>query len=105
MGNKVHFQVGDWVKGETWDQQRIYGYTVKIEDPEDIMKVYVTDSVNNKLVGRMIRVLSKSFEKVPDSAPEEAPLAQLIDLALLTKDEKWFDQLTVQLEAAKKQYS
>jgi uncharacterized protein YpiB (UPF0302 family) len=106
MKNKVHFQVGDWVQGETWDKQRIYGYAVKIEDPEDIMKVYIVDSVNKELVGRMIRVLSKSLEKVLDTAAdEEAQLAQLIDMALLTKDEKWFAELTAQLHAVKKQYS
>ena len=106
MERRLSFQVGDWVQGETWDKQRIYGYAVKLEDPEDIMKVYVVDSVNKKLVGRMIRVLSKSFQKVPDSTvEEEAPLAQLIDLALLTKDEEWFEQLTEQVNAIKKQYS
>lgn len=105
MENNMQFQVGDWIQGETWDKQRIYGYVIKIEDPEDIMKVYIVDSVNRELIGRMIHVLSKSIEKVADTiVTEEAALEQLIDMALLTKDEEWFERLIAQLKVAKKQY-
>lgn len=101
----MQFQVGEWVQGETWDKQRIYGYIIKIEDPEDIMKVYIVDSVNKELIGRMIHVLSKSIEKVPDTVvTEEAALEQLIDIALLTKDEEWFERLIAQLKDVKEQY-
>lgn len=105
MGKKAQFHVGDWVQGETWDKQRIYGYVVKIENPEDITKVYIVDSVNAELAGRMIRVLTKSLQPVPKQEPAEAALEQLIDMALLTKDEEWFAQLYAQLEELKKQYS
>lgn len=105
MGNKTQFRVGDWVQGETWDKQRIYGYVIKIENPEDITKVYIVDSVNKELVGRMIRVLSKSLHVVPEQAPAEAALEQLIDIALLTKDEEWFGQLLEQLQELRTQYS
>ena len=105
MGNKTQFRVGDWVQGETWDKQRIYGYVVKIENPEDITKVYIVDSVNKELVGRMIRVLSKSLHVVPEQAPAEVALEQLIDIALLTKDEEWFGQLLEQLQELRTQYS
>ncbi len=105
MKNKIHFNVGDWVQGETWDKQKIYGYAVKIEDPEDIMKVYIVDSVNKELIGRMIHVLSKSMGKVPKADLEETQIEQLIDIALATKDEQWFGQLITQLQSIKKQYS
>ncbi|WNS82241.1 hypothetical protein RRU94_16005 [Domibacillus sp. DTU_2020_1001157_1_SI_ALB_TIR_016] len=105
MGNKVQFHVGDWVQGETWDKQRIYGYVIKIENPEDITKVYIVESVNKELEGRMIRVLSKSLQLVPEQAPAEAALEQLIDIALLTKDEEWFGQLLKQLKELRTQYS
>lgn len=105
MGNKTQFHVGDWVQGETWDKQRIYGYVVKIENPEDITKVYIVDSVNEELIGRMIRVLTKSLQPVLEQEPAEASLEQLIDMALLTKDEEWFEQLSAELRKLKKQYS
>ncbi|WP_050180507.1 hypothetical protein [Domibacillus robiginosus] len=105
MGNKTQFRVGDWVQGETWDKQRIYGYVVKIENPEDITKVYIVESVNKELEGRMIRVLSKSLQLVPEQEPAEAALEQLIDMALLTKDEEWFGQLLQQLQELRTQYS
>lgn len=105
MGNKTQFRVGDWVQGETWDKQRIYGYVIKIENPEDITKVYIVDSVNKELKGRMIRVLSKALHVVPGQAPAEAALEQLIDIALLTKDEEWFGQLLEQLQELRTQYS
>lgn len=105
MKRNMQFQVGDWIQGETWDKQKIYGYVVKIEDPEDIMKVYIIDSVNKELIGRMIHVLSKSIKKVLDTVVTEgAALEQLIDMALLTKDEEWFEQLIAQLKVVKKQY-
>ncbi|MCP3762364.1 IDEAL domain-containing protein [Domibacillus sp. A3M-37] len=97
MKNKAKFNVGHWVQGETWDKQRICGYVINIENPEDIAKVYIVDSINKELPGRMIRVLSKSLQKVPEQAPAKAALEQLIDIALLTKDEEWFKQLSKQL--------
>ncbi|WP_046173496.1 hypothetical protein [Domibacillus indicus] len=103
MGNKAQFQVGDWVQGETWDKQRIYGYVIKIENPEDITKVYIVDSVNKELKGRMIRVLSKALQKVAEETPAEAAVEQLIDIALLTKDEEWFGQLLKQLNELRTQ--
>lgn len=97
MKNKTKFAVGHWVQGETWDKQKICGYVINIENPEDIIKVYIVDSTNQELPGRIIRVLSKSLQEVPEQESAKAALEQLIDIALLTKDEKWFKQLSKQL--------
>lgn len=97
MKNKAKFNIGHWVQGKTWDKQRIYGYVINIENPEDIAKVYIVDSVNEELPGRMIRVLSKSLQKVPEQTLTKAALEQLIDIALLTRDEEWFKRLSKQL--------
>lgn len=97
MKNKINFNIGHWVQGETWDKQSIYGYVINIEKPEDIAKVYIVNSVNEELPGRMIRVFSKSLQEVPEQAPTKAAIEQLIDIALLTKDKKWFKQLLNQL--------
>ncbi|WNS78055.1 IDEAL domain-containing protein [Domibacillus sp. DTU_2020_1001157_1_SI_ALB_TIR_016] len=105
MKNKLRFQVGQWVEGETWDKQRIYGYVVKVGKPADITKVYIVDSANEELRGRMIHVLSKSLQKVPEQTPVEAAIEQLIDLALLTKDQGWFEHLSKQLCQLRMQYS
>jgi hypothetical protein len=102
---KGQFKVGHWIEGETWDKQRIYGYIVKIGQPEDILKVYVVHSANEELKGRMIHVLSKSLQKVSKQAPAEAAIEQLVDLALLTKDQEWFEQLSTQLHKLRVQYS
>lgn len=100
---KKLFQAGDWVQGETWDKQHIYGYIVKLDSPEDIIKVYIVRSVNKELEGRMIRVLAKSLHHVPEQEPSSPALTQLIDVALLTKDEQWFEELTEQLRAQEKE--
>ncbi|WP_050184190.1 IDEAL domain-containing protein [Domibacillus robiginosus] len=105
MLRKEPFIVGHWVEGETWDKQRICGYVVKVGKPEDIMKVYVVDSDNKDLNGRMIHVLSKSLHQVLGHAPAEAAIEQLVDLALLTKDQEWFAQLSKQLCELRMQYS
>lgn len=97
MRNKAKFNVGHWVEGETWDKQRICGYVINIENPEDIAKVYIVDSINEELPGRMIRVLTKSLQEVQEQGPTQAALEQLIDIALLIKDEEWFKQLSKQL--------
>ena len=105
MERKEPFKAGHWIEGETWDKQRIYGYVVKVGQPEDILKVYVVHSANEELKGRMIHVLSKSIQKVSEQTPAEAAIEQLVDLALLTKDQEWFEQLSAQLHKLRVQYS
>src|SRR5687768_14137859 len=104
MKNKAKFNIGHWVQGETWDNQKIYGFIIHIEDSESIIKVYIVDSINKKLHGRMIRVFSASLQKGPEQAPVKAALEQLINIALLTKDEEWFKQLLKQLVEIETQY-
>lgn len=101
MREKKLFNVGDWVQGHTWDKQKIYGYIVKKDDSVDIVKVYIIDSVNADLKGRMIRVLAKDLQSAAKQAPSPSAIEQLIDMALLTKDEQWFNELIGQLDEHK----
>jgi hypothetical protein len=94
---------GDWVKGKTREGELIRGYIETIDFFQGIVKVHVVESDNEKKIGKTIATLDKWVEKLPVStAVNEEQIYQLIDLALLTKDEEWFQALNKQLDSMKK---
>ena len=97
------FEYGDWVQGRSRDGELIHGYVETIDSIQDIVKVNVVESDNEKAIGKSIWLLNKSAEKLPDlSVNNESQLLSLIDLALLSKDEQWFMELSTKLAAIKK---
>jgi predicted RNA-binding protein with RPS1 domain len=97
------FEYGDWVQGRSRDGELIHGYVETIDSIQDIVKVNVVESDNEKAIGKSIWLLNKSAEKLPDlSVSNESQLLSLIDLALLSKDELWFMELSTKLAAIKK---
>ncbi|OMP66151.1 IDEAL domain-containing protein [Domibacillus epiphyticus] len=106
VNRKKYFEEGDWVKGRTREGELIRGYVVQSNDIQEIIKVTVVECDNEKTVGRTIRLMDKSVEKLPVVKTEnEEQIHQLIDLALLTKDEEWFVELATQLKETKEVYS
>lgn len=94
MGTKNKFQIGDWVKLRSSKGERIHGYVEKETENDDKMQLRVVASDNQLLSGQSIQVQSAKVEK--EQAFEhftKGELEQLIDLALLTKDQAWFDSL------------
>lgn len=96
------FKNGDWVQGKSRDGELIHGFVETVSDNREIVKVNVVESDNEKAVGKSIWIPSKWTEKLPDlDISNETHLLALIDLALLSKDETWFMELSGKLESIK----
>jgi IDEAL domain len=91
---------GDWIKGKTRNGELIRGYIESIDFLHGIAKVHVVESDNKKIIGKTIGALINLIEKLPVSTEmNKEQIFQLIDLALLTKDEEWFIDLSTKLNS------
>ncbi|MGG4012912.1 IDEAL domain-containing protein [Bacillus smithii] len=102
MASNFRLEIGDWVKGKTRNGELLQGYIDMTDPLRGVVKVTVVKSDNEKLVGKTIGMLEKNVEKLAlsDTMSEEEIL-YLIDLALLTKDEDWFMELSAKLSTLK----
>ncbi|AMM92706.1 IDEAL domain-containing protein [Peribacillus simplex] len=102
MAGNNQLNNGDWVQGRSRDGELIHGYIETVSANREIVKVNVVESDNKKAVGKSISIPSKWTEKLPDlEISNESHLLALIDLALLSKDETWFMELSGKLESIK----
>ncbi|AOH54680.1 hypothetical protein ABE28_009990 [Peribacillus muralis] len=100
-GNK-QFENGDWVQGRSREGELIHGFIETLSRNEDLIKVNVVESDNEKAIGKAIWIPSKWTEKLPDiEISNESDVLALIDLALISKDETWFMELSGKLESIK----
>lgn len=102
MTDNYRFKNGDWVQGRSRDGELIHGYVETMDSIQGLVKVNVVESDNEKTIGKSIWLLNKSAEKLPDlTVTNESQLLSLIDLALRSKDEQWFMELTTKLASNK----
>jgi len=98
--NKWQLEVGDWVKRKSENGELIRGYIETVNPLQGTVKVNVIACDNEKTIGKTIETLSKWVEKLPISVIDtEEQILHLIDLALLTKDEHWFMELSTKLNS------
>ncbi|TBL70499.1 hypothetical protein [Paenibacillus thalictri] len=97
-------QEGDWVSGTSPLDERFIGYVESV-DPHGMIKVMVTQSDHAETVNTVIETRRLKARKLPDYVPSTSEeLRSLIELALLTYDKAWFEQLQGQFtEAAAKE--
>ncbi|WP_135555390.1 hypothetical protein [Paenibacillus cymbidii] len=91
-------QEGDWIGGASHRDEKFLGFVQSI-GPEGVVKVWVTQSDRQEIVGEMIQTKLHRVKKLPEyspSAPEE--LHDLIGLSLDTHDKAWFEELTGKLQ-------
>jgi hypothetical protein len=99
----MNFEKGDWVRGRSREGELIHGYIENVDLIQNIMKVFVIKSDNENIIGKSVWIFNKYTEKLPSQTlSNETELLALIDLALLTKDEKWFLELTEAFKSLKK---
>lgn len=92
--NNLQLHVGDWVKAKSKNGELVHGFIEAVDHLQGGAKVYVVASDLEATVGRTIELLSATVEKYPVSTIEtEEQTHDLIDLALLTRDESWFQEL------------
>jgi hypothetical protein len=93
-------EVGDWVKGKTKNGELIYGYIETVNPLQGTVKIKVMDCDNEQIIGKTVETLKQWVKKLPISTfDNEEPIKALIDLALLTKDESWFMELSSKLKS------
>lgn len=96
----MNIATGDWVSGHTGEGELVHGYVASIDTFQGTIAIQVTASDHEAAVGREISVPNRSVRKLPDeSIDREEDLLALIDLALSTRDEPWFAELTTKLTA------
>ncbi|MEK3719952.1 group-specific protein [Paenibacillus sp. FSL H8-0034] len=85
--------VGDWVGGTSIEDEKIIGY-VDSMDAYGTVKVMVTQSDRQEAVGHIVNSKRFKLEKLDEYTPtHESDVLSLMDLALMTRDQLWFDEL------------
>jgi uncharacterized protein YpiB (UPF0302 family) len=92
-------QTGDWIKGTLRDGELIIGYIESLDIP-DVAKVSVVTSDNHEIIGKTVPILIERLKRLPVSnVSNKAQILFLIDLALSTGDQDWFNELSSKLNA------
>lgn len=91
----MDFKISDWVQGKAQGGELIYGFIDSINELDKIVSVYVVKSDNDNIVGKIAAVREHWLKSVPVISLEDTQLMHnLIDMALATRDESWFMELT-----------
>ncbi|MEW9669912.1 IDEAL domain-containing protein [Ammoniphilus sp. 3BR4] len=102
MRKSNQFEVGDWVKGKSKNGELIRGYIEDTDSYHGVVKVTVVESDNAETIGKTVETPSSWVEKLPiASYYNEEQIRDVIDVALASKDEVWFMELTEKLKAFK----
>lgn len=97
------FQVGDWVRGNTNFGELFHGYIHSDEPFSQNMKVRVIKSDNEEMEGKVISANPSKMSSLQTSVTySKEAIHDLIDVALLIKDEEWFMELTALLPKEEK---
>ncbi|OYD06980.1 IDEAL domain-containing protein [Paludifilum halophilum] len=100
----TQFNDGDWVTGKTFNDELFQGYIEAIDHERETAKIRVIQSDNPHIIGKLSLSLLENLRPYETtSLKEEGHLLNLIDLALTTKDKKWFMELTSSLKERKSQ--
>jgi hypothetical protein len=102
-------QVGDWVSGTSMQDEKFIGYVESV-GMNGTVKVVITQCDREEAVGALVESSLTKLEKLSEYVPNEATaLRSLMDLALMTRDQAWFNDLTSELHiselAARKGFS
>jgi hypothetical protein len=89
---------GAWVRGTTLNDERIRGYIRHYDALTSMYTVTVVVSDRKEIVGRMVFARASQLVELPlEGVRDPEALNDLIDLALLLRDETWFYELTAEL--------
>lgn len=100
--NHSILEIGDWVKGNLQNGELMIGFIDSLSKLEGVVKVTVVTSDNKEIIGKTIPVLSTQVKRLPNAnVTNKEQILFLIDLALLTGDEEWFNELSFKLNSIK----
>lgn len=87
--------ISDWVQGKAQDGELIQGFIESMDALQGIVSVYVVKSDNEEIIGKSVAVREHWIKNAADLPVNDPQLVQnLIDMALATWDEAWFQELT-----------
>ncbi|WP_168929072.1 hypothetical protein [Paenibacillus dokdonensis] len=96
------FDIGDWVQGKTVEGEFVHGYIETVGTQQEIVRVRIVQSDNTRAVGRSIALRGSWLKQLPvNPLGDKKNLESLIDLALSTSDEAWFNELTDRMNTLK----
>ncbi|BBI32162.1 hypothetical protein [Cohnella abietis] len=88
-------EVSDWVQATTKNGEFIHGFVDAVDEQQGIANIFVVNSDNEESVGKPVAVRERLLRKLPAYVFEDTDAIQsLIDIALSTKDEQWFNELS-----------
>lgn len=91
---------GDWVSGTTAEDEKFIGFVESL-DESGVLKVWVTQCDRESTIGTSIETRLVKARKLPASVqPNRGQLRDLIELALVTRDRAWFDELADRMASA-----
>ncbi|WP_282937777.1 hypothetical protein [Paenibacillus sp. RC67] len=94
--NQDWIKVSDWVSGTSAEDEKFIGYVESI-DVYGTVKVRVTQCDHEDAVGNIVSSSLAKLYKLTDYVPVEEGLRSLLDLALMTRDQSWFEDLYANL--------
>ena len=98
----MNFEIGEWVTGTTKQGEFVHGYVDFVNLSQGIVGIHVVASDHEAAIGKAIGVRQQGVRKLPvGSLDTEQQLMSVIDIALATRDESWFNELVAQLSALK----
>lgn len=93
-------EIGDWVKGNLQSGELIIGYVESLSNLEGVAKVTIVTSDNKDINGRTIALLTNQLKRLPAAyVTNKEQILFLIDLALSSGDEEWFNELSAKLHS------
>jgi hypothetical protein len=94
----MKFLISDWVQARTDNGELIHGFVETINPAQAIARVFVVKSDNDDSVGKPVVVRENAMKKLPEMAFDTVDdLESLMDIALSTWDEAWFNELSGKL--------
>lgn len=94
----MNFEVGDWVSGHSSEGELVRGFIEAVHASQGTVEIFVTDSDREAAIGSAIALRNSSVRKLPSyTGNDESGLLNYIDMALMTKDEDWFKELSAKL--------
>ncbi len=94
-------RIGDWIKGISKNEYEFQGYVEAISATHGSLLVRVVKSEQQSKVGKVIESHMSRVDMMDEDLSEEQDVYALIELALQTRDEAWFMELTAHLIACK----
>lgn len=91
----MKFEISDWVQAKTRNGEFIHGFIEALDHEQRVATVFVVQSDNELSIGKPASVLEHWLREMPVAPIEDsAQIHNLIDIALSTRDEIWFNELT-----------